>query len=135
MAGSSEITNLQNFVADPLRTIVAHLAKNSLTAGQDEFALSALQECDFPGYAPIPLTTWHLDPSSDDAVARMVADQCQWVAGAIVTPQTATLVYITMAYNGGAPVLWRQFQLLPQTRLTTAGQTIDQVVDLISSDP
>ena len=105
---SDELSTLLN---DPLRKIVAHLAKNAIPGDLPYFDLSTLQECDFPGYAPLTELQWQIDQDSTDDTASARSQALEFVAGAIVVPQIATLVYLTMNFANGDVALWRYFPI------------------------
>ncbi|MBV9075163.1 MAG: hypothetical protein JOZ10_16175 [Acidobacteria bacterium] len=81
--------------------IVAHLAKDFSFDPDVQADLAALVECDFPGYAAVPITDWaDVLPGNPD-VAEVVSAPCEFVAGdAITSPQQAKAVYITGEKTG-----------------------------------
>ncbi len=122
----TQIETLQAFVDDPLRTIVAHLATNPIRSMSDNFILANLTEANFPGYAPVTIRHWTPDPTSEDDLAAQVADACEFTAEAIGTPQTVTMLYLSMIYDGGAPVLMAAFPLDPVLSFEQAGQRLSR---------
>lgn len=130
MAG--EIENLANFLADPLRQIIAHLAVNPIAGLSDTPILSELVEASFDGYATVNITHWNPDPTSESDLAASVADACEFTSGPNVVPQTVTILYLTQIYNGGAPSLWQVFPLDPAVTFTAPNQRISRSPRLVS---
>ena len=130
MAG--EIENLATFLADPLRQIIAHLATNPIAGLSDTPELVDLVEADFDGYAPVLITHWTPDPTSEEDLAVSIADACEFTSGPAVVPQTVTMLYITQIYNGGAPSLWKIFPLDPALTFALPNQQISRSPRLVS---
>jgi len=126
--------DLASFIGDPLRQIVAHLAKNDQTDAMGMLDATNLVECDFEGYAPQPIANITLDPLSNDEVAHAVADAVEWVSGNVTTPQLPAFVYYTETYDGGAPQLLKWVPLDQLVTIDRPGQKILQVMELWASD-
>lgn len=102
---------LMAFLTNPLRKIVARLAKNSIPDDLPALDISTIVECDFPGYAPITGLEWAVDPDAQSDIAQARTQALEFEAGAIVVPQIATLVYVTHQFNEGATELLRYFPI------------------------
>lgn len=95
-----ELAEIDAMMADPLFQIVARLAKGPADSQDNAIALADLVECDFPGYAPIPLTL-NLDEAVDEiGLGALSPQRIEWIAGTIVTAQYITHIYYTKTYNG-----------------------------------
>lgn len=124
----TEIDNLQGFLSDPLRRIVAHLGTAVVAGLSDTPSIANMVEATFPGYAPVPLTEFTPDETSADDLATQIADACEFTAGDIVTPQTVTVLYVTMTYDGGDPVLLQMFPLDPALTFEKPGHQFSRNV-------
>lgn len=102
---------LQQFVADPMRRIVARLGKNQGASDLIEIDSTNVQECDFPGYVPIELQSWTVEADASEDCAVGNSELAEFVAGPIVIPQQATFAYLTISYNGGAHKLLNYWPL------------------------
>jgi hypothetical protein len=111
MPVATETDVLMGLLENPLNVIVAHAARNPIAPDVDKIELADLTECNFPGYAPVTLDAWTPDPPEFDEVGEAVSGDVSFTAGAIVTPQNITAVYLTLAFDGGAPVLLKVFPL------------------------
>jgi hypothetical protein len=129
---ASEIDNLQTFVTDPMRRIIARLATNPIASLSDTPILTELTEASFVGYAPVEITHWNPDPSSQDDLAVQVADACEFTSGALVAPQTVTMLYLTQIYNGGTESLWTCFPLDPAVTFSAPNQQISRSPRIVS---
>lgn len=87
-------------VADPLRTIVAHLAKGPTDYSGEAVLLADLVEADFPGYAPIEVRPDLVNAVEGDTYGFMSPVVLHFEAGNIVTPQAITHIYYTMSVDG-----------------------------------
>lgn len=84
----------------PNATIVARLAQSVTSDDSDVIDLSAIVECNFPGYAPVILDDWEdVDPGSEDA-AQLVSAIIQFMADGIDLPQEAVAFYCTITAPG-----------------------------------
>lgn len=96
----SPLDDLATQVADPLLQIVARLAKAPIGQQGAPLSLATLVECDFPGYAPVPIVT-NLELAYDAPdYGEMTPVVAHFETGAIVTPQRITHIYYTKTYNG-----------------------------------
>lgn len=96
------LAHLVETMADPLLEIVARLAKGPTSILDAPIALADLVECDFAGYAPIPLTATLNEAVDDPYYAEADSQSLQWVVGAISAVQPIVGLYYTSRYNGGA---------------------------------
>ncbi len=126
--------DLLDWVSDPLRAIVAHLAKNDMTDAAGQLDLSNLVECDFAGYAPQPITNIRMDAESTDEVAHAIADAVEFVAGPGVIAQRPTIVYFTEVYDGGTPGLLKWVPLDNVATINRPGQKITSIMEVWATD-
>jgi len=99
------LEDVVEMMSDPARAIVAHLAKLPMFAGNTSVALVDLVECDFLGYAPVPLILDLDNAVEEDGFCWLSPQTVEFEVGAIVEPQLVTAIYITDAYTGVAPTL------------------------------
>lgn len=123
---------LNELLSDPLRKIVAHLAKNAIPGDLPSLDLSTLQECDFPAYAPQVNLQWAIDPDSADDTASARSQALEFVAGNIVVPQLATLVYLTINFANGDVGLWRYFPIPDGFLFEKAGDTYTYAATILN---
>lgn len=104
---TGELAILKEWVDEPTREIVAHLAKNHIPTDAESITLTDLVECDFSGYEAQRLTEW--DPVSfDDELYGEVVGLAEFVADEDVAgPQAICVAYLTIK-EGDNPVklLW-----------------------------
>lgn len=94
----------ETLIADlttPGTSVVAHLAKAVSFDQDDLVTLAGFTECDFPGYAPIPITNWEdVDPNDPD-IAQVVSAVLHFESGeAISGSQQALCLYLTATKDG-----------------------------------
>lgn len=134
MAGPTMKEQMATFTLDPLRVIVAHLAKNTIDPAYPDLALADLVECDFPGYAAVQIDTWHPEMDNEDDLACCKSDLISFQTGNVLVPQRATIFYVTKVYDGGAPELFHLEYLDEGKVIFRAGQTIDRIFRLTFAD-
>lgn len=127
-------TDLAAWINDPLRRIVAHLAKNDMQTFAGTFELSNLVECEFAGYAPYELEGLVMDEESSEDAAHATADAAEWISGNVIMPETPTIVYYTEIYNGGAPLLLSWFPLDEIYPIDRPGQLVTQLPEFWAAD-
>jgi len=82
--------------------IVARLAKAINAPTDDVITLADLVECDFPGYASVPLNDYEdVDPDAVDN-REVLSAIVEFIAAGITTPQSAVAFYITGKQGAGA---------------------------------
>lgn len=126
--------DLADFINDPLRQIVAHLAKNDQADALGMLDQTNLVECNYEGYAPQPVLNIVMDDASTDEVAHATADAVEWISGNVTVPQTPAFVYFTEIYNGGAPQFLKWVPLDKIMTIDRPGIKITQVMELWASD-
>ncbi|HLI95892.1 MAG TPA: hypothetical protein VKT72_07370 [Candidatus Baltobacteraceae bacterium] len=105
---TAESLNLSNVLTNPTNIIVAHLAQNSSAMLDDAAQLSDLVECNFSGYAPVPITNPDCFETGDPLQGQAVSDPIVFSADAhLAGAQMATSVYLTWQVGDGAPSLFR----------------------------
>lgn len=134
MPAVNSAVDLAAWINDPLRTIVAHLAKNDMGDAVNDLNLTNLVECTFPGYAPFELDNLVMDPDSTLDGAHATSDAAQWISGAVVSAETPTIVYYTEVYNGATPHLLSWFPLDDIVPIDRAGQIITQNPEFWAAD-
>lgn len=96
---------LSTALADATVQIVACLAKGPIDAQFSAIRLADLVEANFPGYARVPLVAGLADPIDEVEYAEFDPQTIEFVAGAIVSPQTITHIYYLKLINGVSPEL------------------------------
>lgn len=116
---------LADALADPLLQIVAHLAQGPIGQQAIPVSLIGLQECTFPGYAPIPLTA-DLDTAWEtDSYGEMGPQRLQFIAGAVVVPQRVSHIYYTYQHDNDAPSLLSCVAFDNPITVDTPGQVLE----------
>jgi len=92
-------------LSDPLRVIVARLAKGPTPNGDTSVVFADLVECDFPGYVPQPLVVDLDNALDEDGVGWLSPQTVTFLTGTLVAAQVATHLYVTESYNGDAAKL------------------------------
>jgi hypothetical protein len=124
------LDDINNALADPLLTIVAHLATAPSFGSLDILQAGDLTEANFPGYAPVPVKPTLENAMDFPDFGQMDSFLCQFTTGAIVAPQTITCFYLTASYNNSAPVL-RAIVFFPNPIVVyQANQVIEQNVNI-----
>lgn len=123
------LADVATALADPLLHMVAHLAKAPRFGSLDGLVVADLTECNFAGYAPVPIVPTLEDPIDDPDFGLMDAFRAQWIAGAVSGEQAVTALYVTASYNGSAPVLRAIAFFDPAVLITTAGQVIERDIN------
>lgn len=121
-------------LSNPALTIVAHLAKTPIALDADSVPIEGIEECDFPGYAPIVLTDHWIDVFDDETYAEAFFPEVEWVAEDVVTPQLVTAVYVTITYDGVGTVLNNVSILDTPLVIDTPGQTISRNFSVMATN-
>lgn len=87
----------------PATPMLLHAAKSPIPDGVFEVQLADIVECDFPGYAPIPLNDFdETEADYGDDVGEVLTDVHTFAADAdFTTPQSICFYYITYTPPGG----------------------------------
>ena len=123
-----QLADLKTMFDDPLFAMVAHLGTAPNYGSLDALALSDITEANFPGYAALPINPTIEQAVDEVGYADMDAFPVEWVAGAIVTPQTITCIYVTKAYNNDHRTLASIVFFPHPIQITAAGQIIEQEI-------
>lgn len=108
-----EAANIGALLANPAVSSLARLAKSAMPLDTGEMVLADITEADFPGYAPVPISAAEEIFINEQNYAEVITNTPQWIAGAIVTPQSITAVYLTISISGGPQKLWN-VEVLPR---------------------
>lgn len=106
-------SNLLTYLQNPAVLIVAHLGKNPIAKDVAQILLTDLVECDFPGYAPVPIKDWEIVEEEGDDYAEALSPEIYFQAATIVTAQQIFSTYLTISEGSNPPVLF-QANLLDQ---------------------
>lgn len=112
-------------MTDPNFVMVARLAKGPRDQSDQTVDLATLVEADFPGYLPITLTPDLEDAFDDVHYGELSPFRLSFVAGAIVTPQLITHVYVTKTYEGAGLSLVQAVPFVNPLIVDTEGQEIE----------
>lgn len=132
---SGESLSLFQNLNNPAVSIVAHLAKSPIDPELDSIALEDLVECNFVGYAPIPITDWNVFEGEAPDLGEALSPMLEWVAGEDVATQPVTLVYITMQTPGNPIVMLDSQIVTPHFQMDAEGRTFARQYRLYSFDP
>lgn len=102
---TGELANLMVLLDDPANVIVAHLAKNNISPFADSVVLTDLVECDFPGYAGVPIVGTIPLVSDSERYGSAISQPVAFIADGLIAPQPASAVYVTIASHGQPPTL------------------------------
>ncbi len=128
-----ESANIEALLANPAVSILARLAKSAMPLDTAPLLLTDLVEADFPGYAAVPITTGEEIFLNEQNYAEVITNTPQWTAGAIVSPQEVTAVYLTMSVSGGPQKLWC-VEVLPRPfRFEEEGQVFAREIRILSA--
>lgn len=123
-----QLADLKAMFDDPLFSMVAHLASSPNFGSLDVLQLSDLVECNFAGYAAVPLVPT-IDNSIDEVgYGEMDPVSVEFIAGAGVAPQTVTAVYVTKEYNGENKTLASIIFFDRAIEISEVGQVVEQTI-------
>lgn len=125
---------LNTMLSDPLFSIVARLAKAPSAANVDGVLLSELVECDFPGYAAVPLTPKIDDPVDEAHYGEIDSQRITFTVGAITVPQVITHLYVTKTYNGTGATLVMAVAFPEPIIVSRATQVLEWDINLAAID-
>lgn len=107
---TGETANLYDLLTAPNVAIVAHLAKNDLSAQVGPLNLALMQEADFPGYAPIPMDPYTFIDPTDDLYGEAKSRPLRFASdNTLTTPQALYALYITQQVGNDPPTLVNHF--------------------------
>lgn len=101
---AGESASLRDYVNDPTRKIVLHLAKNVFPNDLQSLALGDFTEADFPGYEAIRLTDWHAEETGDNILGHQESDFVEFQADGLAEPAVITAEYVTVQDGDAAPM-------------------------------
>ena len=131
---TGESLNLREFLADPANVIVAHLSKHAIALDGAPLEAGDIVECDFPGYAPQRISDVDVMQDEIAAAGEGVSQPIVFVAGAIVTPQQAHALYLTVVKGPEALIIWKVFPLLPPFNFDVPGRHLTKQIRFTSLD-
>lgn len=131
---TGESRNLALLLSSPDTRIIARLAKNSLDVQDETAILTDLVECDFAGYAPVPLTTFDFFQVEDELCGEALSAPIEFVAGPLDTPQLAGCLYVTIAKGNDDPRLWQLFIFDADFAFDAPGRTLRRQLRIYSYD-
>lgn len=108
---SPTLQDLMAALWDETITVRIRAAKSPITPDVDVLLPEDIIECDFPGYAPIENPTWVPELIDDESWAEAYSQDLTFEAGAIVTPQAITALYLTVQPDAGAETIRSVFVL------------------------
>lgn len=116
-----------------LVTIKFRLAQEDPGVAIANLTLADIDECDFPGYAPLTPTfpTAGLDGSNR---GETLSTLMTWTAGAIVDPQTIFVIYMTYKHGADPERLVWAFYLSPTVTLAAPGEQFLRKVDWLADN-
>lgn len=127
------LDQLNTYLADPAYSIVAHLAQGPTLPPGNTVVQTALVECNFPGYAAVPVQPDLSTAVDTTGYGEMSPVRLHFEAGAIVTPQLATHIYYTAQYGSGAVTLLSAVQFINPVMFALPGDffEVDAIVNSI----
>lgn len=110
----------------PDAPMVLHLAKSPIPEGVPSFDLSAIEECDFPGYAPITLNDFGETENDYEDVGEALTEVLRFTASeAIGQSQAVHFSYITRHPEGEPAQLLQVYALPVPTIFQVPGQELE----------
>lgn len=103
---TGELAVLVDWLDEPTRHIVAHLAQNFIGDDAETIQLADLIECTFPGYAPIEIDEWDPIDFEDDLYGEAASGELEWNADDDIARQNICVAYLTIREGSGPVKLW-----------------------------
>lgn len=129
-----QAAQIDALLTNPSIAILAHLAKNPIPLDVEGQTIDDMVECDFPGYAPQPIEEATEVFINETNYAEVICGIVTFTAGAIVAPQSAYALYVTIQ-NGAGPVkLWAVENFPSPVVFENEGQILEREARLLSAN-